>query len=43
MSEEKEIIPGDQPRKHVKRDTSELNQLKEHSLVVADTGDFTLI
>jgi len=34
---------GSSPRKLVKTDLSELDQLKQHSLVVADTGDFSLI
>lgn len=38
-----EIIEGQEPRKKIKVDESELEQLKRHSLVVADTGDFNLI
>ena len=36
-------IPGSQPSKKVKLDNTELQQLKSHSLVVADTGEFYLI
>lgn len=38
-----EEIPGSQPIKKVKLDNTELQQLKKHSLVVADTGEFNLI
>jgi|688.fasta_scaffold1525406_2 transaldolase len=38
-----ESIEGQEPRKKIKVDESELEQLKRHSLVVADTGDFNLI
>lgn len=38
-----EEIPGSQPVKKVKLDNTELQQLKKHSLVVADTGEFNLI
>lgn len=38
-----EVIPGSQPSKKVKLDNTELQQLKKHSLVVADTGEFNLI
>lgn len=38
-----EELPGSQPTKKVKLDTTELQQLKKHSLVVADTGEFNLI
>lgn len=34
---------GGEPQKKIKVDESELEQLKRHSLVVADTGDFNLI
>lgn len=43
MSDEKQVLPGEVPRKIVKKDISELDQLKTHSLVVADTGDFNMI
>lgn len=43
MSTNNEVLPGEIPRKIVKKDRSELDQLKDHSLVVADTSDFTLI
>jgi hypothetical protein len=33
-----EEIPGSSPTKRVKLDNTELQQLKTHSLVVADTG-----
>lgn len=38
-----EEIPGSSPTKRVKLDNTELQQLKTHSLVVADTGQFNLI
>jgi hypothetical protein len=34
---------GQEPQKKIKTDTNELEQLRKHSLVVADTGDFNLI
>ena len=33
-----EQVAGEEPRKLVKEDKSVLEQLKEHSTVVADTG-----
>ena len=36
-------VAGEEPRKLVKMDKSVLDQLKEHSTVVADTGEFNLI
>lgn len=38
-----EPIPGESPTKKAKVEQTELQQLKEHTLVVADTGDFTQI
>lgn len=38
-----ESIPGSQPTKKAKLEKSELQQLKDHSTVVADTGEFNLI
>ena len=35
--------PGSSPTKRVKLDNTELQQLKKHSMVVADTGEFNLI
>lgn len=43
MEAREEPVEGEEPRKRVKLDESELDQLKRHSLVVADTGDFNLI
>lgn len=47
MSQEaqNEVIVGEEPRKLVKTDQtgSALEQLKLHSTVVADTGEFNLI
>lgn len=45
--QKEDTIPGSEPHKKVKLDESvksnELEQLKKHSIVVADTGDFGLI
>ena len=45
--QKEDTIPGSEPHKKVKLDesvkTNELEQLKKHSIVVADTGDFGLI
>ncbi len=38
-----EPIPGEEPSKKIKTDETELDQLKKHSIVVADTGQFALI
>lgn len=38
-----EQVPGEQPTKKVKTDHSELQQIKNFSMVVADTGEFNLI
>ena len=43
MSQENEVFKGEEPRKKVKRDKCELDQIKDNGIVVADTGDFTLI
>lgn len=41
MAEEQ--IPGSSPTKKAKVEQTELQQLKAHTLVVADTGEFNLI
>ncbi len=45
--QKEDTIPGSEPHKKVKLDenskTNQLEQLKKHSIVVADTGDFGLI
>ena len=45
--QKEDTIPGSEPHKKVKLDesvkTNELEQLKKHSIVVADTGDCGLI
>lgn len=46
--QKEDIILGSEPQKKVKLDNisttkNELEQLKAHSIVVADTGDFGLI
>jgi len=43
MEAQEDPIVGQEPTKKQKTEESELDQLKRHSLVVADTGDFNLI
>lgn len=38
-----EPIPGSEPRKLVKQELNQLDQLKKYGEIVADTGEFTMI